>query len=57
MDIRTVNHLPPAAAHDATVRCLLAIELSKKNWVVGVNTPLSEKISLQPERLPFEGPP
>ena len=45
MDVRTVNNLPPAAAHDATVRCLLAIELSKKNWIVAVNTPLSEKIS------------
>src|ERR1700732_3819515 len=45
MDVRTVNNLPPAAAHDATVRCLLAIELSKKSWIVAVNTPLSEKIS------------
>ena len=45
MDVRTVNNLPPAAAHDEAVRCLLAIELSKKNWIVAVNTPLSEKIS------------
>jgi transposase len=45
MDVRTVNNLPPAAAHDAKVRCLLAIELSKKSWIVAVNTPLSEKIS------------
>jgi transposase len=45
MDVRTVNNLPPAAAHDAIVRCLLAIELSKKSWVVAVNTPLSDKIS------------
>src|SRR5215470_5660897 len=45
MDVRTVNNLPPAAAHDETVRCLLAIELSKKSWIVAVNTPLSEKIS------------
>ena len=45
MDVRTVNNLPPAAAHDAIVRCLLAIELSKKSWIVAVNTPLSEKIS------------
>ena len=44
MDVRTVNNLP-AATHDETVRCLLAIELSKKSWVVGVNTPLSAKIS------------
>src|SRR5215475_2219678 len=45
MDVRTVNNLPPAAAHDEAVRCLLAIELSKKSWIVAVNTPLSEKIS------------
>jgi transposase len=46
MDVRTVNNLPPpAATHDATARCLLAIELSKKSWIVAVNTPLSEKIS------------
>ena len=45
MDVRTVNNLPPAAAHDEAVRCLLAIELSKKSWIVAVNTPLFEKIS------------
>jgi transposase len=45
MNVRTVNNLPPAAPHNAIVRCLLAIELSKKSWVVAVNTPLSEKIS------------
>src|ERR1700730_13074106 len=45
MDVRTVNNLPPAAAHDAIVRCLLAIELSKKSWIVAANTPLSDKIS------------
>src|SRR5215471_18407726 len=45
MDVRTVNNLPPAAAHYEAVRCLLAIELSKKSWIVAVNTPLSEKIS------------
>ena len=45
MNVQTVNNLPPAAADDATVRCLLAIELSKKSWIVAVNTPLSEKIS------------
>jgi hypothetical protein len=27
------------------VRCLFAIELSKQSWVIGFNTPLSEKIS------------
>jgi hypothetical protein len=45
MDVRTVNNLPPAATHDEAVRCLLAIELSKKSWIVAANTPLSEKIS------------
>jgi transposase len=40
-----VNNLPPAAPHDDAVRCLLAIELSKKSWIVAVNTPLSDKIS------------
>ena len=46
MEARVVNNLSPAAAHDGAVRCLLAIELSKKSWVVAVNTPLSDKISL-----------
>ena len=45
MDARTVNNLPPAATHDGTARCLMAIELSKKSWIVAVNTPLSDKIS------------
>jgi hypothetical protein len=45
MEARTLNHLPPAAYHDGAVRCLLAIELSKKSWIVAVNTPLSDKIS------------
>jgi transposase len=45
MDARTVNNLPPAAAQDGVVRCLMAIELSKKSWIVAVNTPLSDKIS------------
>jgi transposase len=43
MEARTAN--PPVAAHDDVVRCLLAIELSKKSWVVAVNTPLVDKIS------------
>jgi transposase len=46
MEARVVNNLPSAAAHDGAVRCLLAIELSKKSWVVAVNTPLSDKISI-----------
>src|ERR1700747_804876 len=45
MEARTVNDLLPAATHDDAVRCLLAIELSKKSWIVAVNTPLSDKIS------------
>ena len=45
MDARTVNNLPPAATHDGATRCLIAIELSKRSWVVAANTPLSEKIS------------
>jgi transposase len=44
MDARTVNNLPPAATHDGAARCLMAIELSKKSWIIGVNTPLSDKI-------------
>jgi transposase len=40
-----VVNAPSAASHDETVRCLLAIELSKKSWIVAVNTPLSDKIS------------
>ena len=45
MEARTVNNLPPATHQDDAVRCLLAIELSKKSWIVAVNTPLSDKIS------------
>ena len=44
MTVRTVNNLP-AATHGETVRCLFAIELSKQSWVIGFNTPLSEKVS------------
>src|SRR6516162_3606989 len=45
MEARTVNNLPPAGTDDDAVRCLIAIELSKKSWIVAVNTPLSDKIS------------
>ena len=51
MEARVVNNLSPAAAHDGAVRCLVAIELSKKSWVVAVNTPLSDKISLYKLKL------
>src|SRR6202051_2992977 len=44
MTVLSVNTLP-AATHGETVRCLFAIELSKKSWVIAFNTPLSEKIS------------
>jgi transposase len=33
------------ARNDAVARCLIAIELSKASWVVGVQTPLSTKTS------------
>jgi len=35
----------PTAADDALVSILIAIELSKSNWVVGIQTPLSNKPS------------
>jgi len=44
MEARTMS-LPPAASHDDVERCFFAIELSKKSWIVAVNTPLSDKIS------------
>src|ERR1700759_4648656 len=45
MEAPTETTPPPAAPHDDAVRCVLAIELSKKSWIVAVNTPSSEKIS------------
>ena len=45
MEARTVNNLLPAGTDDDAVRCLIAMELSKKSWIVAVNTPLSDKIS------------
>ena len=35
----------PTAGDDGVVRILIAIELSKKSWIVGANTPLKAKIS------------
>ena len=35
----------PTTRNDALSRCLIAIELSKASWVVGVQTPLSSKTS------------
>ena len=45
MEVQTVNAPSFAASHDEAVRCVLAIELSKKSWMVAVNTPLSDKVS------------
>jgi len=45
MEARTVNNLPSAGTYDDAICCVLAIELSKKSWIVAVNTPLSDKIS------------
>ena len=45
METLTVDTLPPVAADHDPVRCLLAIELSKKSWIVAITTALSDKIS------------
>jgi len=45
MEAQTVNTLPPVAVDHDPVRCLLAIELSKKSWIVAITTALSDKIS------------
>jgi transposase len=45
MEAQTVDTLPPVAADHDPVRCLLAIELSKKSWIVAIITALSDKIS------------
>src|SRR6478672_1857842 len=45
MEARTVNSPLPTVSRDETIRCLLAIELSKKSWIVAVNTPLADKVS------------
>jgi transposase len=50
MDARTVNNLPPTATHGA-VCCLMAIELSKKSWIVAVNVGQNQ----QPHRERLEG--
>lgn len=38
--------IPPTASHDEPARCTVAIELSKASWIVGVHTPLADKISI-----------
>ncbi len=45
MNTQTITRTP-AAAHDEPARCIVAIELSKKNWPIAVLTPLSDKISI-----------
>src|ERR1700726_4377436 len=45
MEVQTVDSLSPVAADHDPVRCLLAIELSKKSWIVAITTTLSDKIS------------
>jgi transposase len=44
MEVRLVN-TTSTARDDGPARCLIAIELSKSSWVVGVQTPLSNKTS------------
>jgi transposase len=45
MGAQTVNTLASVASHDdETVRCLLAIELSKKSWIIAANSPLVDRI-------------
>jgi transposase len=45
MDVRTTAFSPAAADCGAT-RILVAIELSKKSWLVAMLTPLADKVSL-----------
>src|SRR6266481_4095361 len=45
MEAQTVDTMPHVAADNDPVRCLLAIELSKKSWIVAITTALSDKIS------------
>ena len=45
MEAQTIDRTP-AAPHDDPARCFVAIELSKKGWLVAVLTPLADKISL-----------
>ncbi len=44
MEFRMVN-TPSAGMDNEPVACFVAIELSKSSWVVGVQTPLSDKPS------------
>jgi hypothetical protein len=40
----TANNPRYIASSDEPARCLFTIELNKKSWVVGVNTPMSDKL-------------
>jgi transposase len=44
MEVRLAS-TTPTACDDAPARILIAIELSKKSWIVGARTPLKAKIS------------
>jgi transposase len=44
MEAQMANTLASVASHDETVRCLLAIELSKKSWIIAANSPLLDRI-------------
>src|SRR5262245_33921395 len=44
MEVRLAA-ITPTAGDDAVVRILIAIELSKKSWIVGAHTPLKAKTS------------
>ena len=41
MEVRVVN-TPSAGTNNDPVHCFVAIELSKSNWVVGFQTPLTD---------------
>jgi transposase len=40
-----MENTPSAGVNNAPVHCFVAIELSKSNWVVGIQTPLSKQTS------------
>ena len=44
MEVRMEN-TPSAGMNNEPVHCFIAIELSKSGWVVGFQTPLSDKTS------------
>ena len=44
MEVRVVN-TPSACPNTDPVHCFVAIELSKSNWVVGFQTPLTDNTS------------